>query len=268
MIGLGLGVCFGGNAVGGYSTAALFAGGEQGVWYDPSDLSTLFQDDAGTTPVTTDGQDVALMLDKSGRGNHATQTVAAKRPVYRAAGGLSWLEFSVDNTMQTPTITPGADKLQAFVGLYKTNSTAEIVLEASPNSASNTGSFYLVAGEQGGSKYDFLSGGTGGASAGTRIAKITAASTYPETLVLSATSDIATDTTTIRKNGVNGTGSSGDLGTGNFLAHSINIGSRLQITTFLNGRMYGIVVRFGSNLSAGEISDTEAYIAGKTGVTL
>jgi hypothetical protein len=43
----------------------LFANNEPGVWYDPSDLSTLFQDTAGTTPVTTPGQTVALMLDKS-----------------------------------------------------------------------------------------------------------------------------------------------------------------------------------------------------------
>jgi hypothetical protein len=50
---------------GGFSPAVLFANNEPGVWYDPSDLSTLFQDPAGTTPVTTPGQTVALMLDKS-----------------------------------------------------------------------------------------------------------------------------------------------------------------------------------------------------------
>jgi hypothetical protein len=48
-----------------FSPAVLFANNEPGVWYDPSDLSTLFQDTAGTTPVTTPGQTVALMLDKS-----------------------------------------------------------------------------------------------------------------------------------------------------------------------------------------------------------
>lgn len=44
---------------------ALFANGEQGLWYDPSDLTTLFQDSAGTTPVTATGQPVGLILDKS-----------------------------------------------------------------------------------------------------------------------------------------------------------------------------------------------------------
>jgi len=43
----------------------LFAAGEQGAWYDPSDFSTMFQDSAGTTPVTADGQPVGLILDKS-----------------------------------------------------------------------------------------------------------------------------------------------------------------------------------------------------------
>lgn len=45
--------------------AELFANGEQGVWYAPSDLSTLFQDTTGTIPVTGVEQPVGLMLDKS-----------------------------------------------------------------------------------------------------------------------------------------------------------------------------------------------------------
>ena len=48
-----------------FSPATLFTLSEPGVWYDPSDLTTLFQDTAGTTPVTTPGQTVALALDKS-----------------------------------------------------------------------------------------------------------------------------------------------------------------------------------------------------------
>ena len=44
---------------------ALFTTGVNGAWYDPSDFSTMFQDAAGTTPVTAVGQPVGLMLDKS-----------------------------------------------------------------------------------------------------------------------------------------------------------------------------------------------------------
>ena len=48
-----------------FSPASLFRNAEQGVWYDPSDLTTLFQDSAGTVPVTAVEQPVGLMLDKS-----------------------------------------------------------------------------------------------------------------------------------------------------------------------------------------------------------
>ena len=49
----------------GFSPLSWFAAGEQGAWYDPSDLTTLFQDSAGTIPVTAVEQPVGLMLDKS-----------------------------------------------------------------------------------------------------------------------------------------------------------------------------------------------------------
>lgn len=48
-----------------FSPLSLFAGGAPGAWYDPSDYTTLFQDSAGTTPVTAVEQPVGLMLDKS-----------------------------------------------------------------------------------------------------------------------------------------------------------------------------------------------------------
>jgi hypothetical protein len=48
-----------------YSPSLLFAAGEQGAWYDPSDMTTMFQDNIGTTPVTGTGQTVGLLLDKS-----------------------------------------------------------------------------------------------------------------------------------------------------------------------------------------------------------
>lgn len=66
----------------------LFAAGEQGFWYDPSDFSTLYQDSAGTTPVTALSQPVGRILDKSGRGNHATQSTALSRPTVEARVNL------------------------------------------------------------------------------------------------------------------------------------------------------------------------------------
>lgn len=68
--------------------AELFAGGVPGVWFDPSELSTLFQDAAGTLPVTAMEQPVGLMLDKSGWGNHASQATTTARPVVSARYNL------------------------------------------------------------------------------------------------------------------------------------------------------------------------------------
>ena len=63
---IGLGLWLGTRQVGGFDPAAvLFGAGEQGGWYDSSDLSTMFQDTAGTVPVTAAGQTVGLVLDKS-----------------------------------------------------------------------------------------------------------------------------------------------------------------------------------------------------------
>ena len=67
----------------------LWGNGEQGVWYDPSDLSTMFQGAAGTLPVYAPGQGqvdppVGRILDKSGRGNHAYQTTTTSRPTLSA----------------------------------------------------------------------------------------------------------------------------------------------------------------------------------------
>lgn len=95
----------------GFSPASLFTGGVQGAWYDPSDLTTLFQDSAGTTPVTAVEQPVGRILDKSGRGNHAFQTTSASRPTLRARYNLLTRSEEFDNAAWTSvdaTITANA----------------------------------------------------------------------------------------------------------------------------------------------------------------
>ena len=64
-----------------FSPYALFSRSEQGAWYDPSDFSTMFQDSAGTTPVTAAGDPVGRILDKSPNGNHASQATTSSRPI-------------------------------------------------------------------------------------------------------------------------------------------------------------------------------------------
>ncbi|MFN3945185.1 MAG: hypothetical protein ACK4K7_09670 [Allosphingosinicella sp.] len=78
---------------GGFSPAALFAGGAQGAWYDPADAASMFQDSGGTVAAAV-GSPVGMIRDKSGRGNHAVQATASARPILRQdGGGRLYLEF-------------------------------------------------------------------------------------------------------------------------------------------------------------------------------
>lgn len=48
-----------------FSPASLFANGEQGAWYDPSDFSTMFDTVYAQNAITAPTQSVGFMLDKS-----------------------------------------------------------------------------------------------------------------------------------------------------------------------------------------------------------
>lgn len=76
-----------------FDPAALFAEGEAGAYYDPSDLSTMSQNFDGTGAAAL-GLPVGRIADKSGNGHHATQPAAVARPILRQdSGGLYYLEF-------------------------------------------------------------------------------------------------------------------------------------------------------------------------------
>lgn len=83
----------------------LFTSGTVGVWYDPADFSTMFQDSAGTTPVTQLGQPVGLILDKS------TNFAGASLPLVRR--NLLTYSEQFDNSIwgkgSGTTVTPNVD---------------------------------------------------------------------------------------------------------------------------------------------------------------
>lgn len=78
------------------------------LWYDISDISTLYQDSAGTTPVTADGDPVGLVQDKSGNGLDATASGSA-RPTYKTDGTYHWLLFNGSSSvLDIPNTYDGA----------------------------------------------------------------------------------------------------------------------------------------------------------------
>lgn len=80
---------------------SLFRNGEQGGWYDPGDLASMYQDSSATVPAAVDAP-VGYLADKSGRGNHLIQSVPAARPVLRQdGGGRRYLEYDgVDDDLR------------------------------------------------------------------------------------------------------------------------------------------------------------------------
>lgn len=97
---------------------ALFGNNEPGFTFEPWDITTLYQDRAGTTPVTAAGQSVGVRLDKSGRGNHQVAVSDAKRGVYGwmpKTGRRNLLNATDALSTQSATVTAVAHTL-AFTG--------------------------------------------------------------------------------------------------------------------------------------------------------
>ena len=78
------------------------------VWYDFSDIATLWQDEAQTSPITTDGQTILGVTDKSGEANHLMQTTNQTGIVYEAA---------VVDTLSVGRLSAAAHGLSATAGL-------------------------------------------------------------------------------------------------------------------------------------------------------
>lgn len=83
------------------------------VWFDASDLSTLFQDTAGTVPVTGDNQPVQRWNDKSSNGFDAI--IDTGTATYRTDGSRHWIQFNQARFKFTQFINGTMDRTAAFL---------------------------------------------------------------------------------------------------------------------------------------------------------
>ena len=260
-----------------FSPASLFANGEQGVWYDPSDLSTLFQDAAGTVPVTAVGQPVGKILDKSGRGNHATQSTTTSRPTLQQdTSGKYYLSFDgVDDSLVTPSINfTDTDKMTVFTADHSVwDGSIHVLAGLSASAFSNNGTFWLTA-------YDWNSVGThsiaylrgtlrGAAPYGTdqrtmgvrhlvrSIKMDIGQSSLPEEVIVRVNGEAQT---------LAGAPLDKSAGSGNFGNWPLYIGIINSQHPF-SGRLYGLIVR-GAQTDDAHLTHAEKYLAYKSGVTL
>jgi hypothetical protein len=194
----------------------------------------------------------------------AYQRVTTQYDVTQAGvASLSYLAFDgVDDGMVTSTITPGTDKVQAFSGVRKLSDAAlGIFCEFSASTASFDGVFRMSYPSIGGAAgYGFLSRGTTSANA-----NVGSGFAAPITNVVTGIGDISGDVVTQRVNGTQVATSSGDQGTGNYLAYPLYIGRRGGTTLPFTGNFYSLIVRFGANLTTAQISQWENYTNDLTG---
>lgn len=69
------------NLASAFAPSDLFST-EEGLWINPSDISTMWTDTGGTTQVSSPGDLVARIDDQSGNGNNLTQATSGSRPIY------------------------------------------------------------------------------------------------------------------------------------------------------------------------------------------
>lgn len=242
-----------------FNPLSLFAAGDQGAWYDPSDLSTLFQDTAGTIPVTSAGQPVGLMRDKSGRGNHATQATATSRPILQTAGGKWYLQFDgVDDSMATGSIDMTAtNKVTMWAGVFKpSDALGKVLCEFSQDVNANNGSFAFYA-----PGADGLHNYSGGSRGTVKMFADAITYTAPHTAVLCMIANIGGPRIEMR---VNKTPliNTESQGTGNYGNYPLYIGARGGTIAPFGGRLYGLIV-LGAN--GAPVAQTEDWMNGKTG---
>jgi hypothetical protein len=256
---LGLGINRLQRATGGgapaFTPADLFTGTDAGFW-SPITTSRLWQDVARTSPVTAAGQSVASWELTTRTGViYAEQATPGNRPTYEVdVNGKGFLlgsgtsQFMVTN----PTLTGGPD-YQAFAAYHPLSTAAtQNIIDAD----------YIAGGRRWGQFIRITSAALPESIAfsGASVASDTAAAvTAGNNLVLSAIARSA-QSVDVRVGGVSN-GATATALVFNTYTEQVYLGRTAgSATSFFNGRIYGVILRFGPNLTAGQITSTEAWL--------
>lgn len=248
-----------GSAIQSLIPSELFVNGEQGVWYDPSDLSTLFQDSAGTVPVTGVEQPVGRMLDKSGRGNHAVQATTTARPVLRAdEQGLHYLFFDgVDDYMTTLSALPPANDVTVIAGARKGSNNRGMVVCGSADAVSTLNAYSIELPSASGTTLLCRARGTG-----------TVRAAYGDVPanhlgVVSAEMSATTSSQRLRNNGALFATIAASVGDGPITSGKLSIGGTPTGTVLFNGAFYGALVSHNI-LGSAQLNAITQYMRNKT----
>lgn len=222
---------------GGFDPLTLFSGGAVGLWLDPSDSATTFQDSALTTPAAS-GNPLGGLTDKSGNGNNVLQATAGLRPTLTNASGKWYFETdNIDDYLRATFTITQPYYLMVAVNIQAMANNDQMI----GGVTANAGALFNSSGNM-----TMYAGSTGPTRA------FSTSTNYVFTAFFNGVSSI------LRLNGsASGTGSAGTTAPG-----GITIGASNTPNSFSGVRFYGVIMTTKA-LSAGEITDAESYLTSK-----
>lgn len=237
------------------------------LWMDPQDSSTLFENNNCTsTPVTTNNQPVGCMKDKSGKNNHAMQSNAALKPIYKTSGIQGFPTVHYDGTNDilstlTSTDYDGMTGLTLVVIFRPTimDSNARALVSKRPSQSSISFSMFLFSSQY--MYYDF-------STSGNRQSNSTifqASTNYLTTLHFDG-SQSAANRTNFYIDGSHNASDSSNTGVINTTTGGLHIGSMNEAYGYsFNGNIAEILLfRRSLNSSANdELAKIHAYLQAK-----
>jgi hypothetical protein len=223
---------------------------------------------AGTLTLTVSGSVTSadLRVTNTGVGLPAYQAVVTSTN-YDTTGFPYYLKFDgTDDFLTTASINPGAGvKAQMFAGVRvetPRSNNSPVWQFGDTTTTATDAMMRILTGDGSTDSYRAALNGSG-VNQSPRVTKV-----VPYTVVFSTLYDAAAagaGEISLRENGtVKATGSATDSGVTSFGSQVLYIGRQATATGYLNGKLYSLIVRFGANLDATTISNTETLVNGKT----
>lgn len=256
------------------------------LWLDGSDSTTMFQNTAGTTPITADGQTIAAWKDKSSNAYVFTQPTTGNQPTYKVGiqNGCSLTRWNGTSTgLQSSTALPFYTSASSggsffFVFMITTNSSQRFLMTYQNQTS---GTFCVSESEIGCPTGNGDAGNFGihqGCSKANVALNQTTTNTYMMMNLNLLSSGTAPANTTIFKNGTSSamTAQNGGFYSGTTYPYTnnaryLNIGYRVPVGTYpidcwLAGDIAEIVW-YRNPITDTERQQVEGYLAQKWGLT-
>jgi hypothetical protein len=223
--------------------------------YDPSDLTTLSQDSAGTTPVGSIGDQIGHLQPLAG-GTTLTQVTATRRPVYGSDGTLHWIETDgIDDRLDQTGVTIARSHSVVF-GIRVTSTPLSYSAAFAINAA--TADYQIGVGSQNEMRFNLATASLG-------VSANQAVNYINQDIVCSLVFDDAANTAVMKLNGLIVHNLTGYIRTSDPL-YSIHVMTNRGGGGIIGGRLYALAI--WNSADPAEVSAAETWAASKTGVSL